>query len=158
MTTTNAIRIGKIGKVLELDNNNSSGIISCPFIQFKIEINISLPLTSGFYMPCEGLKPRWISFKYERLDEYCSSCGLIGDVKKFCPTPQELATPDKYKKSLHMPPYVHPRLVTKPQQEDSDSDISSAASVGNSSSCMSPSCPLNSLCSYFGQIIPRTAN
>ena len=90
MTTTNAIRIGKgIGKILELDHNNSSGLISRPFIRFKIEINTFLPLASGFFMPCEETKPRWIAFKYERLDEYCFSCGLIGHVKKFCPAPQE---------------------------------------------------------------------
>ena len=150
MTTTNAIRIGKgIGKILELDHNGSSGLISRPFIRFKIEINSSLPLALGFFIPCEGTKPRWISFKYERLDEYCSSCGLIGHVKKFCPAPQEQITPDKYKKSIRAAPYVRPRLVSKPQQEDSNSGVSSAASMGNSSSCFS------SPCNTFGHIIPR---
>jgi hypothetical protein len=58
MTKTNVIRIGKgIGKILELDNNKSSRLISHQFIRFKIEINTSLPLASGFYMPCEGTKP-----------------------------------------------------------------------------------------------------
>jgi hypothetical protein len=97
MTTKNAIRIGKtIGDILELDNNNSSGIISRPFIRLKIEINTSLPLVSGFYMPCEGTKSRWITFQYEHLDEYCSSCGLIGHVTKFCFAPPTKRTPEKY--------------------------------------------------------------
>jgi hypothetical protein len=49
MTTTNAIPIGKsIGNILELDNNNSSGLISRQCIRFKIEINTSLPLALGF--------------------------------------------------------------------------------------------------------------
>jgi hypothetical protein len=79
MTTKNAIKIGKgIGKILKLDNNNSSRLISRQFIRFKIEINISLPLALRFYMPCDGSKPRWIAFKYEHLDDYCTSCGLIG--------------------------------------------------------------------------------
>jgi hypothetical protein len=155
MTTKNAIRIGKsIGNILELDNNISSGIISRPFLRFKIDINTSLPLASGFYMPCEGTKPRWIAFKYEHLDEYCSSCGLIGHVKKFCPVPPEKATPEKYKWSLRAAPYVRPTLMANPPQEDSDSGISSAASVGNSPRCLSPSRPLDLLCSSFGQIIP----
>ena len=115
MTTTNAIHIGKgLGKILELDQNSSLELISRPFIRFKIELNTSLPLASGFFMLCEGTKPRWIAFKYERLDEYCSSCGLIGHVKKFCTAPPEQVTPDKYKKSLRAAPYVRPRLVSKP--------------------------------------------
>jgi hypothetical protein len=98
MTTKNAIRIGKtIGDILELDNNNSSGIISRPFLRLKIEINTSMPLASGFYMPCEGTKPWWIAFQYEHLDEYCSSCGLIGHIKKFCFAPSAKRTPEKYK-------------------------------------------------------------
>ena len=59
MTTKNAIKIGMgIGKIMELDNNNSSALISRQFIRFKIEINTSLPLALGFYMPCDGSEPR----------------------------------------------------------------------------------------------------
>jgi hypothetical protein len=155
MTTKNAIRIGKsIGNILKLDNNISSGIISRPFLRFKIDINTSLPLASGFYMPCEGTKPRWIAFKYKHLDEYCSSCGLIGHVKKFYHVPPEKATPEKYKWFLRAAPYVRLTLMANPPQEDSDSGISFAASVGNSPRCLSPSRPLDLLCSSFGQIIP----
>jgi hypothetical protein len=156
MTTKNAIRIGKtIGDILELDNNNSSGIISRPFIRLKIEINTSLPLASGFYMPCEGTKPRWIAFQYEHLDEYCSSCGLIGHVTKFCYAPPAKRTPEKYKFCLRAAPYARPCLMPQPQQDDSDSGISSAASVGNSPSCLSPSRHLDPPCSSFGQLISR---
>jgi hypothetical protein len=71
MTTKNAIKIGKgIGKILELDNNNSFGLICHQFIRFRIKINTSKPLAPGFYMSCTGEEPHWIAFKYERLDEY----------------------------------------------------------------------------------------
>jgi hypothetical protein len=156
MTTKNAIRIGKtIGDILELDNNNSSGIISRPFLRMKIELNTSFPLASGFYMPCEGTKPRWIGFQYEHLDEYCSLCGLIGHIQKFCSAPLAKRTPEKYKFSLRAAPYVRPCLMPQPQQDDSDSGVSSAASVGNSPTCLSPSCSLDPSCSNFGQLVPR---
>jgi hypothetical protein len=59
MTTQNAIRIGKgIGKILELDNDNSMRLICRQFIRFKIEINTSLPLASGFNMACDGVDTR----------------------------------------------------------------------------------------------------
>ena len=91
ITTQNAIKIGKgIGRILELDNKNSFGLICCQLICFKIEISTSKPLASGFYMPCVGEEPHWIAFKYERLDDYCIACGLIGHEKGVCPAPQQL--------------------------------------------------------------------
>jgi hypothetical protein len=121
----------------------------------KINLNTSLPLASGFYMPCEGSKPRWIAYQYEHLDEYCSSCGLIGHIKKICSAPPDKRTPEKYRFCLRAAPYVRPCLMPRPQQDDSDSGVSSAASVGNSPSCLSPSRQLDPSCSSFGQLISR---
>jgi hypothetical protein len=95
----------------------------------------TIPLASSFYMPCAGVEPRWITFKYERLDEYCTNCGFIGHKKAFCPAPQRLIPPDNYSRPLRAPSYVSPRLVSKVQQEDFDSGISFAASAGFSKQC-----------------------
>jgi hypothetical protein len=153
MTTRNAIKIGKgIGKILELDTN-STGLIFRKFIRFKIEINTSQPLASGFFMPSHGDKPRWISFQYERLDNYCSSCGLIGHKSALCPAPAQLIPPGKYDRSLRAPSYVSPRLVSKVQQDGSESCISSAASVSNSPSRVAQSLSLESYGQTHGQII-----
>jgi hypothetical protein len=127
---------------LELDNDNSEGLICRQFIRFKIEIDTSLPLALGFYLDCDGDDrddKRWIYFLYERLDDYCSSCGLIGHKSGFCPSPTSSVTPEKYRKSLRAPPYGTPRLISKMQSEDFDSGISLAASVGNSPSSVVPS-------------------
>jgi hypothetical protein len=126
-----------------------------PFIRMKINLNTSLPLASGFYMPCEGSKPRWIAYQYEHLDEYCSSCGLIGHIQKFCSAPPEKRTPEKYKFCLRAAPYVRPCLMPQPQPDDSDSGVSSVASVGNSPSCLSPSRHLDPTCSSFSQLVSR---
>ena len=151
MTTTNAIKIGKdIGQILELDNNNSSGLICHKCIRFKIEIDTSKPLAPGFYMSCDGEEQKWIAFKYERLDEYCTDCGLIGHVKRFCPTPQILIPPDKYSRPLRVALYVSPRIVSKIQQDDSDSGISSAASVGDSPRSVSSLHIQDSSCNKLG--------
>jgi hypothetical protein len=60
MIIKNAIRIGKgIGKFLELDNNYSGGggggLICRQFVRFKIEVNTSKPLASGFYITRSGM-------------------------------------------------------------------------------------------------------
>jgi hypothetical protein len=88
-------------------------IISHQFIHFKIEINTSLPLAPGFYMPYNRSEPHWIMFKYKRLDNYCTNCGLIGHKKGVCPAPQKLFPFEKYKKSLKTLAYVSPRMVSK---------------------------------------------
>jgi hypothetical protein len=96
-----------------------------------VEINTSLPLAPIFNIPRPSVKPRLVKFKYERLDDYCTLCGLIGHKKNACPTPQILIAP---KTST----YISPRMVTPVRQEDSDSGISLAASVGNSPSNIEP--------------------
>jgi hypothetical protein len=139
MTTLNAIRIGKkLGNILELENDNTDELICRQFIRIKIEIDTTLPLASGFNLDC-GDEQRRIYFLYERLDDYCSSCGLIGHKSGFCPSPTSSVTPEKYRKTLRAPLYVPPRLISNLQSEESDSGISSAASVGNSPSSVVPS-------------------
>jgi hypothetical protein len=62
MTTLNAIRIGKkLGKILELENDNTDGLICRQFIRIKIEIDTTLPLASGFNLDC-GNEHRWILY------------------------------------------------------------------------------------------------
>jgi hypothetical protein len=93
MTTQNAIKIGKgIGKIMELDNKTPLGLfVANPYVS-KLRQNTYLPLASGFYMPCAREEPRWVAFKYERLDDYYTLCGLIGH-KRVCPAPQKLIHP-----------------------------------------------------------------
>jgi hypothetical protein len=80
---------------------------------------------------------------------------LIGHITKFCSAPLAKRTPEKYKFCLRAAPYARPCLMPQPQQDDYDSGISSAASVGNSPSCLSPSRHLDPPCSSFGQLISR---
>jgi hypothetical protein len=95
---------------------------------------------------------RWIYFLYERLDDYCSSCGLISHKSGFCPSPTSSVTPEKYRKSLRAPPYGTPRLISKMQSDESDSGISSVASVGNSPSSVVPSQMLEAHGSMHGSM------
>ena len=133
MTIKNAIRIGKgIGKFLELDNVFSGSLICSQFIKFKIEVDTSKPLAPGFYITRSGMAPHWIAFKYERLDDYYVSCGLIGHKKGSCPAPQIMDPPEKYDISFKPTTSSGPRMVATVPSEDSDSGLSSAAFVGTS--------------------------
>lgn len=79
MTSRNAVKIGKgLGSVLEVDNGNAVGQICRQYLRIKVEINTLLALVPRFLLPRHGKDPLWISFKYERLADYCTLCRLIG--------------------------------------------------------------------------------
>jgi hypothetical protein len=73
-------------------------------------------------------------------------------VHGFCPSPTYSVTPEKYRKSLRALPYATPRLISKMQSKESDSGISSAASVGNSPSSVVPSQMLEAHGSVHGSM------
>jgi hypothetical protein len=156
MTVKNAIKIGKgIGDFLELDNTFSGNLICRQFIRFKIDVNTSKPLVPGFYITRPGLDDHWIAFKYERLDDYCVACGLIGHKKNSCPASQILVSPEKYNISLKPSTSNGPKLVASVHFEDSDSGLSSAASVGNSQGSIGPSHASSSSSKKASQMVPH---
>lgn len=79
MTAVNAIRIGKyIGSVIDAENEHRKGIICNHHLRFRVALDTNLPLLSGFLLPRYGHPSIWVKFLYERLDDYCTMCGLIG--------------------------------------------------------------------------------
>jgi hypothetical protein len=150
MTVKNALKMAKgIGDFLELDNCFSGDLISRQFIRFKVDVNTSKPLVPGFYLHRPGLDHHWIAFKYERLDDYCVAFGLIGHKKGSCLAPQVLVPPLKPSSSNG------PKIIAKVHSEDSDSSVSSAASVGNSPCGIGPSHASSSSSKNDSQLVPH---
>ncbi|GLT65841.1 hypothetical protein SLA2020_382460 [Shorea laevis] len=132
MATMNAIKIGKaLGTILEVENYDIAGIVCRQHLRVEVEINILRPLVPGFYIPREGKESLWVSFKYERLADYCTICGLIGHKKFTCPSATVSSL--RYDISLKASPSSSPRRFSAPPLDDSDSGISSE---GMSSSAM----------------------
>jgi hypothetical protein len=89
------------------------------------------------------------------LDEYCVACGLIGHKKITCPAPQILDPPEKYNISLKPTTSSGPQLVTTVPSEDSNSGLSSAASVGNSHCSIEPLHVFPSFSKNLSQLVPH---
>ena len=101
MTTKNAIAIGKgLGHLLKVEE--SGGVLSTfrSYLCILVEIDSNKPFNLGFNFSRHEGDATWIGLKYERLDVYCSDCGLLGHKQPFCLAPQAERFPARYKISL----------------------------------------------------------
>lgn len=81
----NIIRIaGKFGRVLTVEDPFTEGKATRIFARAKVLFDISKPLLSGVSIPRPGLSKIWVAAKYEKLQQYCYNCGVIGHDQKFC--------------------------------------------------------------------------
>jgi hypothetical protein len=79
MSTKNAIAIGKgLGHLLKIED--ASGVSSTfrSYLRILVEIDSLKPLKLGFSLARPNGATFLVSLKYERLDAYCTDCGLIG--------------------------------------------------------------------------------
>ncbi|MDV3166689.1 MAG: DUF4283 domain-containing protein, partial ['Waltheria sp.' little leaf phytoplasma] len=71
----NLFRIGSLFKgTVSLDFKESSEASWNVFERVKVVLDVEQPLKSGFLLPRENDRPVKISFKYERLPDFCYSC------------------------------------------------------------------------------------
>jgi hypothetical protein len=90
-----------------------------------LTLDTAKPLIPGFHLPRPGKSILWISFRYERLGDYCTLCGLIGHKKIQCSQPPHRLCPNKYRLPLPTLSLYGLRSSLSPSKEDSDSGISS---------------------------------
>jgi hypothetical protein len=106
MLLKNAVAIGKsLGVLLEVDNADSLGLICRSFLRILVEIDIRKPLEPGSCLHRPDGPPIRIELKYERLDDYCVSCGLIGHKTFECNSTKAPLPPDRYPVSLKASPF-----------------------------------------------------
>jgi hypothetical protein len=101
MTIKNAIAIRKgLGPLIMVEENNGVEVTFRSFLKIMVSIDVSKPLNSGFYLSREDGSSSWVSLKYERLDIYCTDCGLIGHYQASCLSQKEDRNPSRYIISL----------------------------------------------------------
>ncbi|KAL3717122.1 hypothetical protein ACJRO7_008666 [Eucalyptus globulus] len=72
----------KLGEVVEV-KLDTKGNSNSKFGKAKVKINLEMPLKTGVLLNLEN-KRLWVEFKYERLPNYCYSCGKIGHYASDC--------------------------------------------------------------------------
>ena len=77
------IELGEsLGQVTPCENPNK--LVGGDFLRVHVEIDVSKPLYRGRRVALDDNNERWISFKYEKLPNFCYWCSLISHDKKDC--------------------------------------------------------------------------
>lgn len=86
MNEQNAAMIGGyVGKFITCDTMDSDRVKR--FIRIRSEIAVSSPLKTGFFIDRDGGNKSWIQLKYEKLSDFCYSCGKLGHLLNLCNQP-----------------------------------------------------------------------
>ncbi|KAF7135399.1 hypothetical protein RHSIM_Rhsim08G0131400 [Rhododendron simsii] len=72
-----------LGDVIAVEDPDGKGK-PMKFIRVRVWIDISKPLKKGFFLKRAQNEDVWVNFKYERLSDYCYSCGRIGHTVNEC--------------------------------------------------------------------------
>ena len=96
-----------MGSLIQVEDCSGASKTFKSYLRILVKINVLEPLKSGFMFYCvEGdpiwnsCVPIWNSFKYERLDIYCTTCGRIGHKNQNYLAPTTETFPIKYSISL----------------------------------------------------------
>jgi hypothetical protein len=84
----NLLRVeGFIGKALEADLVGTGNGSFRRFVRVRVEFDITRPLVTGFPFDRKNFPDLWISFKYEKLGNFCYGCGRLGHEQTDCMDP-----------------------------------------------------------------------
>lgn len=87
LSRANAEIIGKrMGNLLALEATPDGFCLTRGFLRVRVEINIDQPLPRGFWLRGRNYsnRDRWISFKFEKLSDFCYACGRVGHDNRGC--------------------------------------------------------------------------
>ncbi|KAF3946792.1 hypothetical protein CMV_026980 [Castanea mollissima] len=73
-----------VGELITVDAPKS-GVVWGPFLQVRVNIDITKPLMRGKMIQIEDSEAEWVVFKYERLPIFCYRCGILGHQDRECP-------------------------------------------------------------------------
>ncbi|XP_042988633.1 uncharacterized protein LOC122316163 [Carya illinoinensis] len=81
-------------------------------MRMRVEVDISKALKRGIFLTFEG-KKTWVSFKYERLPNFCFKCGVIKHDQKGCHAASTSKAKLQYGSRMHSPSFNDHEVTRK---------------------------------------------
>ncbi len=108
-------RIGlKIGNIIEVDLVGDSLSHWKRFVRLRIDIDVTVPLLTGLFLPRPNLSDVWVGLKYEKLLQLCYRCGILGHAEKDCNVPKLLLSNQYGTKFPAFGDWVRSEYATEP--------------------------------------------
>ncbi|XP_056168390.1 uncharacterized protein LOC115688795 [Syzygium oleosum] len=74
--------VKSLGLVIDM-KVDAKGVVANKIGKAKVLLDVKTPLKSGF-IACKGGKKLWLDYKFERLPNFCYSCGRLGHNANYC--------------------------------------------------------------------------
>uniref|UniRef100_A0A803PRV9 Reverse transcriptase domain-containing protein n=1 Tax=Cannabis sativa TaxID=3483 RepID=A0A803PRV9_CANSA len=74
----------KVGNLVKKEEKSKEELVRRGYLRSNIEIWLSHPFPSGFFLKADGKPDSWVQFKYEKLPHLCFSCGRLAHWEKVC--------------------------------------------------------------------------
>lgn len=85
MTQQNAEKIGSfVGRYLRMETSDKFSFKLRKYLCVRVEVDITQPLKTGFFLSRGRDTMVWIQFQFERLNDFCYVCGKLGHGNKNC--------------------------------------------------------------------------
>ncbi|KAI8005848.1 hypothetical protein LOK49_LG07G00566 [Camellia lanceoleosa] len=87
LTRQNGEIIGRrIGNLIGVEALHDSLLLERSFLRLRVEVDVSKPLPRGFILQHHGSKDKesWVSYKYEKLSDFCYDYGRLGHESSSC--------------------------------------------------------------------------
>ncbi|KAF7822290.1 reverse transcriptase [Senna tora] len=78
------VNIGEVRGVFAVEDPLVEKSICRSFLRVGVEVDVDKPLRKGMWITGSKGKRHWIYFKYERLQNYCYGCGMLGHERRMC--------------------------------------------------------------------------
>lgn len=109
-----------MGEVVEMEDPVEEGVFIRNFIRARVILNVQNPLSTGCWIPRKNLPKIWVSFKYEKLQDLCFNCGIIGHEQRFCKAAKEMSRVDKkmarYGQKQSVPPAKELNIIREEKE------------------------------------------
>lgn len=113
--------LSHMGEIMEIENPLMDGLFIRHFIRARIKVNIKNPLSTGCWIPRKNMSKIWMQIKYEKLQDMCFNCGIIGHEQRNCNVDKEMIWLNgkeipRYGQKLSVPPAKELRVIIEERE------------------------------------------